>query len=333
MYQVHPDTLNNAAARKEKVEELDSSPDVRSEWLTDVVALNEKPRSYVKSGKHATCEREGLEDDVSSIKKRVFQGQKVYGYFCSGLAFRKHWTGAKPKKSKNFEWDGIKGFLIDVADTPFVDGRCPSWMTEISELVSEGVCRQTQLARDRFVGNTESMDKVWEDVGNSQRAIPVKKGKAAQGDDAPIALGVAFTASEDITEFTGVDDEEASSIMSMLWGNSLFEAAEPDSTSAPSCDDAMAAVPPAKRKKASTPDLQKPQVANVAYVNLWSSIDPNGNVFLFDWVFVVMHVVCILCDVCVCVCVRVCVCVFAWLLIRSSLTLRVSRITTHVITQ
>ena len=131
------------------------------------------------------------------------QGKFVVGYFCSNKNFKKKWEGPRPRKAKQFPWDGEDGLLVDAEDVPMEGGKVPSWLVEITEVVNEGISRKSHIARDRLVGDTDAMDKIWDAAKDISKVSRMKKGRASKHEKAPCLLGIGYPDAPDLDHYTG----------------------------------------------------------------------------------------------------------------------------------
>lgn len=252
--------LDTPVKKQNKLESLSVDTSLQADWNRGTLENAKRGRQYNKSGKHAQPEREGLDDDVVRTQGRQLEGKKILGYFCHNKDWRKVWPEGKPRKSKAFCWDEQHGFLVDLSCVPLVAGHIPCELTAIAERVFDGVRRNTDIAKDRYVGDTDQMNKVWGNVVDSQRVVVCKKGKASKAEDAPKLLGLAFKSELEIEELTGEGADETSSAMALLWDKSLFDACAADSSESTRCEDTESprdAVEPKKKNKSQAPHAMK----------------------------------------------------------------------------
>jgi hypothetical protein len=224
IYQSRQHDLGTAAARDAHVARMKDNPELQIEWNDNVTSVEIQGRTYSK--RSSQPERAGMDDDIVRLRSRRLQGKAVVGYHCSTKDFKKQWAGPKPRKTKQFVWDGVDGVLIDPCECPVVEGMVPAWLTEITEVVDDGISRKSHVARDRFVGSTEAMDTIWDAAQTSTKVAKIRKGKSSTAENAPSAISLAYQAQEELTHFAGEGADEVSSSMELLWGQSILETAE-----------------------------------------------------------------------------------------------------------
>ena len=263
MYQAEVD-LDTQEKKLIKLETMSADPSLQADWNRRTLENATRGRQYNKSGKHAQPEREGLDDDVLRTQGRQLEGKKILGYFCQNKDWKKIWPEGKPRKSKAFCWDEQNGFLVDLSCVPLVAGHIPGELTAITERVFDGVRRNTDIAKDRYVGDTDKMNSVWGNAVESQRLAVCRKGKASKAEDAPKLLGLAFKSELETEELTGEGADQTSSALALLWDKSLFDVCDAADSIEDTESPRDAVEPKTKKSRSNTPRKEEEMLEVVA---------------------------------------------------------------------